>query len=190
MAGPRPDRMPREDVAGDPRALFDETVLPHLDAAYTLARYLLRDEDDARDAVQDAFLRALTYFRSFRGDDARAWVMAIVRNTCHSHRQRRGRAALTTPFEDEAHSPVDEGDDAAVAPLIQQIPAGSVRDAVQRLPMEFREVVILREVHGYSYKEIGAIVGVPIGTVMSRLARARERLRVALDPRTRRGVSA
>jgi len=175
-------------VAPDVRSAFEQTVLPHLDAAYTLARYLLRDAEEARDAVQDACLRALKYFDGFRGDDSRAWFMAIVRNTCHTTLGTRGRASVTTTFEEETHSPVDDADDASLSPAMQRISSGSVRDALDRLPAEFREVVILREVHGYSYSEIGAIVSVPVGTVMSRLARARQRLREALGPRPGEGA--
>jgi RNA polymerase sigma factor (sigma-70 family) len=183
--GSRAGRGPRERrvVASDARTPFEQAVLPHLDAAYTLARYLLRDEDEARDAVQDAYLRALKYFRGFRGGDGRAWLLAIVRNTCHTRYQRSRATPITTPFDEELHTPDDAGVGAGSSD-IDRIPAESVREAVERLPMEFREVVILREVHGYSYREIGEVVGVPVGTVMSRLSRARRRLRDALDPRS------
>jgi RNA polymerase sigma-70 factor (ECF subfamily) len=176
-------------VSGDTVTQFEQAVLPHLDAAYTLARYLLRDEDEARDAVQDAYLRALTYFQGFRGGDGRAWILAIVRNTCHTRHQRSRTAPITTSFEDEQHTP-EATDDSAISADAERIPVESVREAVEQLPWDFREVVILREVHGYSYKEIGQVVGVPVGTVMSRLSRARRRLRDTLAPELRRRMSA
>jgi RNA polymerase sigma-70 factor (ECF subfamily) len=170
-------------VGGERATTFEEAVLPHLDAAYTLARYLLRDEEIARDAVQDAALRALKYFSSFRGDDARGWWMAIVRNACHDQQRRHRPESETTSFEDERHSPTDDADTGTPVSL-DSISAASVRTAVTNLPLEFREVVILRDVHGYSYKEIATIVGVPPGTVMSRIARGRQRLRDSLTPPT------
>jgi RNA polymerase sigma-70 factor (ECF subfamily) len=166
---------------------FEQMIVPHLDAAYTLARYLLRDGEDARDAVQDASLRAIKYVATFRGDDPRAWFMAIVRNTCHTRLTRRQRSDLTTAFDEEAHTPTDDaGED--LPPALHHIPPTSVRDAVDGLPIEFRETIILREIHGYSYSEIATVVGVPVGTVMSRLARARQRLRDALGPRAGEGA--
>jgi RNA polymerase sigma factor (sigma-70 family) len=176
-------------VPRDPVTPFEQAVLPHLDAAYTLARYLLRDEDDARDAVQDAYLRALTYFNGFRGGDSRAWILAIVRNTCYSRHQRSRTAPITTSFDDELHTP-EATDESSGSTELERIPVETVREAVAGLPWEFREVVILREVHGYSYKEIGHVVGVPVGTVMSRLSRARRRLRDTLAPEVRRRMSA
>jgi RNA polymerase sigma-70 factor (ECF subfamily) len=176
-------------VPGDTRTSFEQAVLPHLDAAYTLARYLLRDEDDAADAVQDAYLRALKYFGSFRGGDGRAWLLAIVRNTCHTRHQRTRAAPLTTLFEEELHTP-DVSDEDSLPLHAERVSANSVREAVARLPLEFREVVILRDVHGYSYKEIAQVVGAPVGTVMSRLSRARQRLRDALDLDANRGTAA
>jgi RNA polymerase sigma-70 factor, ECF subfamily len=167
---------------------FEQAVVPHMDAAYTLARYLLRDEDEARDAVQDAYLRALSYFGGFRGGDGRAWLLTIVRNTCLTRHQRVRSAPATASFDEEVHTPDTAGDTSPAAADL--VPAESVREAVGRLPFEFREVVVLREVHGYSYKEIASVTGVPVGTVMSRLARARERLRNALAPEIRRRTSA
>jgi RNA polymerase sigma factor (sigma-70 family) len=176
------------DVAAGVMTPFEQAVVPHMDAAYTLARYLLRDEDEARDAVQDAYLRALAYFGGFRGGDGRAWLLTIVRNTCLTRHQRARSAPATAPFDEELHSP--DGEDANAAPAAADfVPAESVREAVGRLPFEFREVVVLREVHGYSYKEIASVTGVPVGTVMSRLARARQRLRDALAPEIRRRTS-
>ena len=167
---------------------FEQAMVPHLDAAYTLARYLLRDEDEARDAVQDAYLRALSYFSGFRGGDGRAWLLAIVRNTCRTRQQRSRTGPVTASFDEEVHTPEDTGPGMAPSQA-DHVPAESVRDAVGQLPFEYREAVVLREVHGYSYKEIAVVAGVPIGTVMSRLARARQRLRDALAPEIRRRTS-
>ena len=177
-----------DEVWADAVTPFEQAVVPHMDAAYTLARYLLRDEDEARDAVQDAYLRALSYFGGFRGGDGRAWLLAIVRNTCRTRYQRSRTGPVTASFDEELHSP--EAEDAGTAPAhTDHVPAESVRDAVGALPFEFREAVVLREVHGYSYKEIAEVAGVPVGTVMSRLARARQRLRDALAPEIRRRTS-
>ena len=161
---------------------FEAIVLPHLDAAYTLARYLTRNDHDAQDVVQDAYLRALKYFGGFRGaesGDARAWVLAIVRNTAHTWRRRHRADALATEFDEELHSEAVAGDHPAAA-LDRDTTRESVRQALDRLSPEFREVIVLRELEGLSYKEISDVTGVPVGTVMSRLARARGRLREAL----------
>ena len=146
--------------------------MPHLDDAHTLARYLVRSPQDAEDVVQDAFVRALTYFASFRGDNARAWLLTIVRNACYDW--VRARRSDDVVFEDDLHS---ESDD--VPPdieLLRKATREAVQHAVDALPFEFREVIVLREVQGLSYKEVTLATGVPIGTVMSRLARARRRL--------------
>ena len=150
-------------------ARFEETVLPFLDDAYTLARYLVRDEHDAQDVVQEAFLRALKYFRTFRGEEPRAWLLAIVRNRAHTWRHGRRADTVTTEFDEEVHS--GEAKE-------------TVRRALEKLAPEFREVIVLREVNGLSYKEIAQVTGSPVGTVMSRLARARARLAVLLGPFT------
>jgi RNA polymerase sigma factor (sigma-70 family) len=161
--------------------LFAESVLPHLDAAFNYARWLTRNDADAEDVVQDACMRAMRYFASLRDDDARAWLFAIVRNVWYSRVSRKGNA-VEAPASDGV---VDERPDAALDPeerLLQQYTVTRVRAALEQLPVDFREVVLLREIEGLSYKEIAAVVRVPIGTVMSRLARARERLQAMLTP--------
>ena len=159
---------------------FERTILPHLDDAYTLARYLLRDEHDAQDVVQEASLRALRYFDGYSGGDARAWLLAIVRNCSLTWRKRRRVDDRTVPFEDAA--PILTSDaDAPDAIVVHASEQARVQQAIESLPDEFREVIVLREVQDLSYREIGDVVGVPIGTVMSRLARARKRLAVLLQ---------
>jgi len=161
---------------------FEAMVLPHLDAAYTLARYLTRNDHDAQDVVQDAYLRALKYFRGFRGaegGDGRAWLLAIVRNTAYTWQRRHRADGLTTEFDEELHSDAVAEDHPAAA-LERDTARESLHRALDRLPPEFREVIVLRELEGMSYKEIGDVTGVPIGTVMSRLSRARRRLQEAL----------
>jgi RNA polymerase sigma-70 factor, ECF subfamily len=167
-------------------ARFEATVLPHLDAAYTLARYLMRDDDDAQDVAQEALLRALKYFGGFRGGDGRAWVLAIVRNTGRSwYRSRRAdRAAVE--FDEELHSEAT-AEDHPEAALLRAASRDTVRRALAALPFAFREVIVLREIQGLSYKEIAEVADIPVGTVMSRLARARERLERALVSSTEGG---
>jgi len=157
-------------------------VLPHLDAAYTLARYLTRNDHDAQDTVQDAYLRALKYFSGFRGaeaGDGRTWLLAIVRNTAYTRQRRHRGDALATEFDEELHSDAVAEHHPAAA-LERDIARESLHRALGRLPPEFREVIVLRELEGLSYKEIGDVTGVPMGTVMSRLSRARRRLQEAL----------
>jgi RNA polymerase sigma-70 factor (ECF subfamily) len=156
-------------------AKFESLALPHLDAAYTLARYLLRDPDNAEDAVQEAFLRALKYFGSYRGGDPRAWILAIVRNECRSKSPSRRDAkwAESVPFDEEIHTAESISADALA---LETEAKETIREALDLLPIEFREVVILREIQGLSYQEIADIVKAPIGTIMSRLSRGRARL--------------
>jgi RNA polymerase sigma-70 factor, ECF subfamily len=168
----------------EPRDLgrFEAIVLPHLDAAYTLARYLTRHEHDAQDVVQDAYLRALKYFDGFRGaeaQDGRAWLLTIVRNTAFNWRRRYRQEASTAEFDEQLHSGSveDVHPDAALSDASAR---ESLHQAIDRLPAEFREVIVLREIQGLSYKEIAEVTGVPGGTVMSRLSRARSRLQRAL----------
>jgi RNA polymerase sigma-70 factor, ECF subfamily len=158
---------------------FDAVVLPHLDAANRLARWLLRDEHDAEDVVQEASLRAFRYFRTFGGGDGRAWFLRIVRNTCYSWR-RHGFQASTDSFDEEQHSSGRPQPDPETL-LLQTDDAASIARAMGSLPDRFHQMLVLREVEGLSYRELADVVGIPVGTVMSRLSRAREALRGALD---------
>lgn len=157
-------------------------MLPHLDAAFNYARWLTRNDAEAEDVVQDACVRAMRFFSSLRGGDARAWLFTIIRNTWYSRVGRRPRSE-PAPADGEPGEPPDASPDPE-RQLLQQQTVAHVRAALERLPADFREVIVLREIEGLSYKEIAAVIGVPIGTVMSRLARARARLLVLLTPET------
>jgi len=159
---------------------FEETVLPHLDAAFNYARWLTRNDADAEDVVQDACVKAMRFISSFRDGDARAWLFAIVRNTWYRRAARRAGGAEAMLVDHSQNEQPDEALDPE-ARLLQQHAVARVRGAIELLPVDFREVIVLREIEGLSYKEIAAVVRVPIGTVMSRLARARERLLAALN---------
>jgi RNA polymerase sigma factor (sigma-70 family) len=160
---------------------FEEAVLPHLDAAFNYARWLARDDVEAEDVVQDAYVRALRFFPSLRSDDARAWLLAIVRNTFYSRVSKRPGQPAMAPWDREADDrPGDDPDPEAL--VLRQQTVERVREALEQLPVDFREVIVLREIEGLAYKEIAAIVQIPIGTVMSRLSRARERLLAILRP--------
>jgi len=159
---------------------FQANLLPYLDAAYNLARYLLHDVHEAEDAVQESCLRAIRHFEGFRGTDGRAWLLRIVRNTCFTWlRLRRGGGSLAE-FDESLHTPEDEASGPA-ADLARTVAAESVREGLARLPPVFREVIVLRELEGLSYKEIAQVVAIPIGTVMSRLARGRRDLMLILE---------
>ena len=167
-------------------ARFERALLPHLDAAYNLARWLTGSAGDADDVVQEACLRALTFFDGFHGDDGRAWLLAIVRNTCHDWlRKARRSAQLSTPVEE-----LDWAADSGPDPEEEQL-RNADREAVQRgleaLPAEYREILVLRELEGMSYKQIARVIDAPIGTVMSRLARARKRLMAVLTSAAGKG---
>lgn len=154
---------------------FEQCVLPHLDAAYNLARWLTRNDQDADDVVQEACLRAYKFFDSLHGNDSRPWLLAIVRNTYYTWRQQQQRYETAAVFDEELHSTDDESaspEDLLLRSLQRQV----LKEALEDLPVEFREVIVLRELEGLSYKEIATILAVPLGTVMSRLARARKRL--------------
>jgi RNA polymerase sigma factor (sigma-70 family) len=157
-----------------PQRTFEEVVLPHLDAAFNYARWLTKNDADAEDVVQDAYVRALRFFSSLRGENARAWLLSIVRNTWYGRFPARGADRIVA-FDDGTDDRPGNGLDPE-ALVIQQQAVERVQRALEALPPDFREVLVLRELEGLSYKEIATIVGVPIGTVMSRLARARERL--------------
>ncbi|HUB67798.1 MAG TPA: sigma-70 family RNA polymerase sigma factor [Candidatus Methylacidiphilales bacterium] len=160
------------------RQQFEEAFLPHLDAAYNLARWLLRNDQDAEDCVQDAYLRAYKAFPRFRGGDGKAWLMTIVRNVCYTAIRKLRRHETPESFDENIHQATD--DTATTEEFRQKANAETLRRGLERLPPEFREMIVLHDLEGHSYKEIAAIVAVPIGTVMSRLARAREKLRVEI----------
>lgn len=154
---------------------FEEAMLPHLAAAYNLARWLTRNSHDAEDLVQESFLRAFKSFESFRGGDGRAWLLRIVRNACYTWLQGNRVQELTTVYDEALHTIEDASRDPETL-LLESADHQRLKETLEELPLEFREVIVLRELEGMSYKEIAALVGIPVGTVMSRLARARERL--------------
>jgi RNA polymerase sigma-70 factor (ECF subfamily) len=159
---------------------FEKTILPHFDAAYNLARWLTGNEHDARDMVQESCLRAFKFFGGFRGGDARSWLLTIVRNTVYSWLQRRQKSEHVFQPEEE----MEKFEDVSVNPeqlLARSANIEAVRAAIAQLSPEFREALVLRELENYSYKEIADIVGVQIGTVMSRLARGRRQLQRILS---------
>jgi RNA polymerase sigma factor (sigma-70 family) len=162
-----------------PRQSFEETMLPHLDAAFNYARWLTRSDADAEDVVQDAYMRALKFFSSFRGENAQSWLLTIVRNTWYGRFPRRASPVPIVPTSETVEEPADVALDPE-ALLMQRETVDRVRHLLEELPADFREVLVLRELEGLSYKEIATVVGIPIGTVMSRLARARERLMAAV----------
>jgi RNA polymerase sigma factor (sigma-70 family) len=155
-------------------ALFEQLVMPHLDAAHNLARWLTRNGPDAEDLVQEAYLRAFRSFETFQGGDARTWLLTVVRNTCFTWLKKKGGRPVIE-FNEQAHSVADETPDAESV-LLNQAALGSLQGCLEALPPEFREAIVLRELEELSYKEISDIAQVPVGTVMSRLARGRKRL--------------
>ena len=159
---------------------FEEQISPHLKSAYNLAKWLTRSHEDAEDIVQEAFLRAFSAFESFRGADAKPWLLTIVRNTSMTWLKRNRNAGATIGLEEALEDPVERSPDPEEGLLIS-CDRQQVRQALEQLPLDFREVVILREMEGLSYKEISTTVGVPIGTVMSRLSRGRDWLRRILS---------
>lgn len=161
-------------------ASFEDVMLPHLDAAHNLAKWLLRNEEDAKDVVQEAYLRAFKSFGGFHGSNGRAWLLTIVRNTSYTLLKKNRAADLTTTFDEEIHAASDES--ASPAIIVEHAEdAELVTKAIDELPAEFREILVLRHQEGLSYKEIADIAQIPPGTVMSRLARARARLKECLS---------
>jgi len=163
----------------NPLPSFELTVLPHIDAAYNLARWLTRNEGDAEDVVQESYLRAFRFFAGFRGGDARAWLMRIVRNTCYTWLHANRPLQEAAEFDETLFSPDSRSPNPEEA-VLRNDRGALVRKALETLPANFREVLILRELEGLSYKEIADITGMPAGTVMSSLSRARDRLRQVL----------
>jgi RNA polymerase sigma factor (sigma-70 family) len=171
--------MPDDKRAMGSGARFEQMVLPHMDAAYNLARWLVRNAQDAQDIVQESYLRAYKFFSGFQGGDARAWLLKIVRNTSYSFLEKNRPASQSEEFDEKVHTgdapPLD-----AEETLERAAESRMLHEALAELPVNFREILILRELEGLSYKEIGEVVNVPIGTVMSSLARGRDRLREVL----------
>jgi len=161
------------DLDAEDRQRFEQLVLPHVDAAFNLARWSLRRREDAEEVAQEALLRACRFFRGFHGGDARAWLLQIVRNTCYSWLEKNRPRELMVEFDEELHlRPVATPESIAIADEDRE----RLTRALETLPPRFREVLVLRELEGCSYKEIAAITSIPIGTVMSSLTRARRQL--------------
>ena len=156
---------------------FEQLVLPHLDSAVNLARWLLRNRDDAEDVVQEAMVRAYRFFGQFRGGDARAWLLQIVRNTCYSWFEKNRPAELAVEFNEELHEHPGHNPETLATQADER---QRLMKALESLPARSREVLVLRELEGCSYQEIAEIAGIPMGTVMSTLSRAREKLQRAL----------
>jgi RNA polymerase sigma factor (sigma-70 family) len=182
----------REGTSGAPDARsFEQTVLPHLDAAYNLARWLVRNTQDAEDVVQEACLRAVKFFGGYQGGDSRSWLLRIVRNTAYSFLEKRRPTELAEEFDETFHATEPDKPDVEMA-LVKSVESAMLQEALEELPVRFREVLILRELEGLSYKEIAEVADIPIGTVMSSLARSRAQLRERLlrvrEKEVRRGL--
>src|SRR3954466_10674712 len=155
------------------RDLFEQTMIPYLDAAYNLARWLMRNSHDAEDVVQEAYLRAFRYFHAFAGGDGRGWLLAIVRNTCMTwHSRKKGDSVI---FDERKHSP-ELKQSSPESEVLRNSGLNSLQGCLESLPPEYRGPIVMREMEEMSYKEIAEVAALPIGTVMSRLSRARKRL--------------
>ena len=176
------------------RAQFERTVLPHLDAAYNLARWLLRNDADADDVTQEACVRAYRFFDGFHGGNAKTWLLTIVRHACYTWLKQHRAEKLTMAFDEQQHSSESSGPAAGNTPFsaspetlfLQAADRRLLQRYLEELPLEFREALVLRELEGLSYKEISAVMDVPIGTVMSRLARGRSLLQQQLTGHSER----
>jgi RNA polymerase sigma-70 factor (ECF subfamily) len=166
---------------------FEQLIVPHLEAAYNLARWLVGNPADAEDIVQEAFLRALRFFDGFRGGDSRAWLLKIVRNTSYSWVRKNRPTQLADEFDETIHSG-EKMSETGESKLLSSVESERVRKALEDLPIAFREVLVLREIEGFSYKEISEVTGVAMGTVMSSLSRARHKLREQLGAVSGRGI--
>jgi RNA polymerase sigma-70 factor (ECF subfamily) len=166
---------------------FERVVLPHLDAAYNLARWLTRNDQDAQDVVQEACLRAMRYFDSFRGEQARPWLLQIVRHTCYSWLGQNRPSDVVAIDADESlwNEIAAPSADEPMSVAVRNSDRAMINRAITGLPIAFREVLVLRELEDLSYKDIARIADIPVGTVMSRLSRARSLMQVALQPGAR-----
>ena len=173
--------MDRRNTNPDTAGSFEEIVLPHLDAAYRLARWLIGNEHDAEDAVQEASLRAIRYFRTFSGSNGRAWFLRIVRNICYGWNGTKVQLP-TDVFDEEQHSGARATTDPETE-LLHAADVAMIEHALSELPERFRELLVLRELEGLSYQELADVLGIPIGTVMSGLSRARQAFRRVLIAR-------
>ena len=163
------------------RERFEQTVLPHLDAAYNLARWLTRNDQDAQDVAQEACLRAFRFFDGYQGGNMRAWLLTIVRNTCYTWLHQNRAPGSLEVFDEEIHSAEISSSPNPEVQVLASADKETLRRALEELPDVFREALVLRELEGMSYKEIADVTSVSLGTVMSRLARARTRLRESLS---------
>jgi RNA polymerase sigma factor (sigma-70 family) len=171
---------PDPDADADKARRFRDAALPHLDDVYTLARYLLRSAADADDAVQECYLRAFRHFDGFRGQATKPWLMAILRNVCRAEFARRtGAAGDVADVAEDALPLWQEPETSPETVILRQRDSETVRALVEALPEPFREAIVLRDINDLSYREIAEVIGAPIGTVMSRLGRARSLLRAA-----------
>jgi RNA polymerase sigma-70 factor (ECF subfamily) len=155
--------------------LFEEVILPHLNSAYNLARWITRNEQDAQDVVQESYLRAFRFFDSYRGGDGKSWLLEVVRNTCFTFLRRERRNSTAVAFDEKAHTPNVSRPNAEET-LVEEGNRQILRSCIEALPEPFREVLVMRELEEMSYQQIADVAGVPSGTVMSRLSRARKRL--------------
>jgi RNA polymerase sigma-70 factor, ECF subfamily len=175
------DAEPRGMNDQDRRTRFENQMLPLMSDAYNLARWFMKNEPDARDAVQDAYLKAFRYFESFHGGSSRAWLLRIVRNVCYDALRGRDSQQTIISLDEETAAEVPDSKPSPNSLAIQNSTKLRIRGALEALPLQFKTVIILREFDGCSYKEISDIAGVPVGTVMSRLSRARRQLAILLQ---------